>query len=110
MSSEASASPPQLIYKPVVQYQPSYRLSKLLPLSGSQTVNILSGGSTSECIFEIPTKPFNLSECILSYKRVFAGQGVGNYAWTFTDTIPELQSVQLYTRSGKYLADLQQLP
>ena len=105
MSSESSASPPQLVYKPVVQYQPSYRLSKLLPLSGSQTVNINSGGATSECIFEIPTKPFNLSECILSYQRNFAGQGT-NYAWTFADTLGELQQIQLYTRSGKYLCDL----
>ena len=104
MSSESSASPPQLIYKPVVQYQPSYRLSKLLPLSGSQTIPI-SGTATSEVIFELPTKPFNFSECVLSYQRNIAGQAP-NYAWTFTDTIPELMSVQIYTRSGKYICDI----
>lgn len=92
----------QTNYRPETKIYPSYRLSKVLPLSGSTRVGV--NASTQEVFFEIPTKVFNLSESTLTFTRYVAAQAA--YSWVFADTFGEILQLQLYTRSGKMLADI----
>ena len=96
----------EIDYKAISHSHPSYRLSKLLPLSGTQTVTVSSAGSTQETLIEIPTKCFNLGESILYWRRTIAAQAAGTFSRSFEDTYGEIQQMQLYTRNGQYLMDL----
>ena len=93
----------QFDYKTFRSTYPVYRHSKLLPQSGTQFVGLNTTG-TQETLFEIPTKVFNPSECILSWTRGVAAQAA--FSWVFQDTVGEIQQLQLYTRNGKYICDI----
>ena len=80
------------------------RLNKILPLSGSQTVLITSGGN--DTLIEIPTKVFNLARSHLYFVFTPATSGGGNYNWMNMDVISMIRQIQLYTRSGIYICDL----
>ncbi len=97
----------ELDYKQVKMSVPDYQLSRILPLSGGNAVNLTHTNGNQEAIFEIPTKPFNFAESILSYTFNVQGQGAGNYAWVHGDTIPEINQVEVYTRSGQFLARIE---
>lgn len=94
----------ELDYKPVEYSCPNYRFSKILPLSGSQTVT-LGAASTQETILEIPTKAFNLANSVLSWDRTIALVG-GRSIWTPEDTCGEILQIQFYSRSALNLVDL----
>ena len=87
-----------------------YQLMKIIQQTGGQTVN---GGSpiTSsgvESVFELPPRVYNLSKSILSYTTnltVAAPATSQNLA--FADCISEIRQIQLYTRGGLFLADIQ---
>jgi hypothetical protein len=83
----------------------SYQYSKFTQQSGGQTVTI-SGSGGQESIFELPPKVYNFSKFIMSYVATPTGVAAKLNAY-FTDCIPEIRQIQLYTRSGLFLADIQ---
>jgi hypothetical protein len=97
---------PQLNYEKKVLSHPSYRFSNIPPLSGSTSQTILPTSSI-ENLFEIPQKVFNLSRSMLSFTATPAAGTHFNYS--FEDVMSYIQQIQLYTRSGVYLADVNNL-
>lgn len=98
----------QLDYKPLNSSHPTYKLSKVLPLSGGQTVTVTPSGG-QETLFEIPTKCFNLAQSILYYSLATPAGANAKYNWLPEDILNGIQQIQLYTRSGQYLCDLQHI-
>lgn len=99
----------ELDYKKYVSSHPSYTMSKVLPQNGIQTVTMTTAGG-EETIFELPPKVYNLSKSILSFTLTPA-IGVPAVAETvlnkiFADTIGAIRQIQLYTRTGLFLVDL----
>jgi hypothetical protein len=87
---------------------PNYRMFRLLPQAGGQTVTI-SPTATQELLFEIPTNVFNLAQSILSFNFSVAANA-GYYQSIFADTMPFISQIELYPRSGQYLAQIFDLP
>lgn len=85
---------------------PQYRMNKILPQNGSQNVTITGGGG-QQSVFEIPAVVYNLakSKLVFTLTPTAAGAGVAN--WFPKDCISAIQAIQLYTRSGVYLCDVQ---
>ncbi|MCX7159275.1 MAG: hypothetical protein NT176_09050 [Proteobacteria bacterium] len=84
---------------------PKYKFSAKLPLAGAQFLN-MGVGSTAQAIFEIDPNVVNLSQCVLSYQRIIADQGVGKFAVSHQETIPEISQLQFYTRNKSMLLDI----
>jgi hypothetical protein len=68
----------ELDFKPVNYSHPSYKYSKVLPLSGSNTVTVLPNSQT-ETLLEIPTKVFNSTKSILTFTQTHAATGAVCY-------------------------------
>jgi hypothetical protein len=88
----------------------SYQLTQIIQQTGGQTINgglTLNGGQ--ETIFELPPKVYNFAQSILRYKITPTAGGASNYNNVWNDCVPELRIVQLYTRSGLYLCDIQDM-
>jgi hypothetical protein len=102
---DSTAISNELDYKILQSSHPTYRLSKILPLSGSQSVTVTPSGG-QETLFEIPTKAFNLSESSLYFNIATPAAANTRFNFMFEDTLAPIQQIQLYTRSGKYLCDL----
>ena len=97
----------QLDYKKETFIHPTYKLNKILPQSGSQTVTINTGGN--DTIFEIPaSKAFNLARSLLCFN--IAPLTAGAYYYAYKDVFTPIRQLQLYTRGGIYLCDLNELP
>jgi len=99
----------QLDYKKDVYIHPSYRLNKILPQSGLTTATeSLAGGQ--ETIFELPAAyAMNLAQSFITFQfRVPAGPNPG-YNNVFKDCFPHWRQFQLYTRSGIYICDLNEV-
>lgn len=97
-------------YKSKLFVKPTYRMSRVLPYTGGQSFNVGTGGGV-ESTFEIPTKVFNLSRSHLYFTMTAVASGaagVGN--WAFTDCVTPIRQIQLYTRGGIYLCDLDNVP
>jgi hypothetical protein len=97
----------QLDYKKETYIHPSYRLNKILPQAGSQSVTINTGGN--DTMFEIPVKAFNLARSLLCFNIEPAANGAAYY-YAYKDVFTPIRQMQLYTRSGIYLCDLNELP
>lgn len=96
----------ELDYKKQAYASPDYRISKLLPQSGGQTVTITTSGG-QESIFEIPIKAINLSKSHIYF--VITPTAGAQFSWAFTDCFTPFRQLQLYTRSGIYLCDLNEI-
>lgn len=96
----------ELDYKKETFIAPDYRLSKLLPQSGGQTVAITTTGG-QETIFELPQKAFNLSRSHITF--IVTPIAGAQFTWMFTDCFTPFRQLQLYTRSGIYLCDLNEV-
>lgn len=103
-SKEQYVVPEQLNYTRMNYAGPKYKYSRVVPLSGNQTVNI-PNGSTAEVLIEIPTNVFNLSESYL-YANVAIAAQPALHTWFHVDGMPLISEVDLYTRSGIYLCQL----
>lgn len=83
---------------------PEYKMHKLIQQSGGQT-QVISGGSTS--VFEIPADTvFNLSKSTIVHTSTM-DQKANLANFMPADTLSHIQSIQLYTRAGVYLSDIQ---
>src|SRR5690349_18735140 len=95
----------QLDYKKEVYIHPTYRLNKILPLSGSTTQTVTIGGG-QETIFEIPVNAVNFSKSFITFQFQIPAGPNPSYNSTFFDCFPHFRQFQLYTRSGIYICDL----
>eukprot|EP00732_Lithocolla_globosa_P000407 Lithocolla_globosa_v1_NODE_121_length_6109_cov_174.362075.p3 type:complete len:177 gc:universal NODE_121_length_6109_cov_174.362075:3686-3156(-) len=86
---------------------PTYQLSKVTQQNGGTGVTI-TPASGQESIFELPPKVMNLSESILSFTATYAELN-GKYTWVYTEGIPLIRQIQLYTRTGVHLVDINDL-
>src|SRR5690606_40032597 len=96
----------ELNYKAEVYGHPTYMFNKILPQSGVTTATeTVSGGQ--EIIFELPAAyAMNLYESFMTFQfRVPAGPNP-SYNNIYKDCFPHFRQIQLYTRSGIYICDL----
>jgi|688.fasta_scaffold60564_6 hypothetical protein len=100
--------PTQLNYSKNKLIHPFYKLSRVLPLSGSQTTTITSSGG-QEVLFEIPSKCFNLARSYLSFDMTPAAGGALNFNNVFADCLAPVRQIQVYTRGGLYLCDINEV-
>ena len=98
--------PTEIDYKKYEYIHPDYKLSRVTQQTGGNTVTLTSAGG-NDSIFEIPAKCFNLPESYLNFTATVTAGGVNNYNYIHEAGIPWFQQVQLYTRSGLFLCDLQ---
>ena len=84
---------------------PSYRVSKIVPISSGQTT-ILQTSSTVNVQFEIPTAVVNLAKSKFVFD-ISLPAVVSSYPWVYGDPLALIDSVQLSTRSGCSLVDIQ---
>lgn len=87
--------------------KPSYRLSKLVPIIGTQEQSLNTSGG-QELVWELPgSKVFNMSKSYLNFVLdIPAGTAAAFTDWIFADSITPIRQIQLLTRSGLYLCDL----
>lgn len=83
----------------------SYEWTKILPITGGQTV-ALSSTSTAETMFEIPTKMVNLARSHLAFDLCFQAPAAGIANFIHADGLPMIDRLSLYTRGGVYLCDI----
>jgi hypothetical protein len=98
-----------LDYKVQASSAPKYKMSLLVPQSGSQSVTI-TPTATSETLIELPAgKAFNLSDSVLYFNLTYPASGAGNFNWQPVDFCPAINRIQLYTRGGINLCDITNL-
>ncbi len=96
---------PQVEYTKKVLLNPSYRISKLIPLTGQGLT--LGVSSTTNAQFELQTNVMNLSRSRLTFDITLPFQGAGAYQWCQADPLALFDRIQLYTRGGISLLDIQ---
>ena len=96
---------PQVEYVKKILLNPSYRISKLIPLTGQGLTLGLS--STMNAQFEIQTNVMNLSRSRLTFDITVPWSIATVYNWIQADPLALFDRVQLYTRGGVQLIDLQ---
>ena len=95
----------ELDYKSVDVSHGSYQLSKITPQSES---NIITPNGGEEAIFEIPgSKVINFGRSILSFQFTPGTAGSAKFNWIHCDWFPFIRQLQLYTREGLFLCDIQ---
>lgn len=83
---------------------PDCKLVKILPQSGGQSFTI-AAGSTQEVLFEIPAyKAFIPSQLAPNYTMTVSAQTA--YSWLYQKVFGEIQQIQVYTRGGAMVMDL----
>lgn len=97
---------PQSYYKPYFYNHPYYKYTRILPNTGNQQ-HIISPASTNDAMFEFPAKVFNPSKCILEKvsKTAIANTNADSI-WTRQDVVADISQMELSTRSGFRLAEL----
>jgi hypothetical protein len=94
-----------LNYEKMVHTYGTYQLSRLIQQTGGQGVVVgIAGGDQS--IFEIPPKVMNFSKSILSFTLAPTVTAGALFPFMFVDGYPCIRQLQLYTRSGLYLCDI----
>ena len=83
---------------------PSYRYNKLIPTSGSQTFS-LQPSSTVNTQFELASNCYNLSKSKLVFD-INIGGTASVFSILHADPLAMFDRIQLYTRSGIQLVDL----
>lgn len=95
-----------LNYEKIIHTYGTYQLSKVVQQAGLQTMTVGAAGGV-ESVFEIPAKVFNLSKSFLSFTiGPDTAAGANNYNWANIDGFSAIRQVQLYTRGGLYLCDI----
>lgn len=78
---------------------------KLVPLSGNQTQAVGTAGV--DITFEIPVQAVNLARSYFSASVSIPAQGGVTVSWAHRGIVP-FSSMQLFTRGGQYLLNLQE--
>lgn len=79
-----------------------YKLSQVLQQVGGMEVQL--GASNQTSIFEIPVNTYNLAQSVLSFQQEIKEIDT-KYIHTYRAT-PPIAQLQLYSRSGAFLADI----
>ena len=92
---------------------PKYKLHRVIQQTGGQQMVLPVGGL--EIIFEIPVKFFNFAQSYLYFTVSLPALAAATYGadkvnWFFTDAVTPILQIQLYTKAGIYLADLNHVP
>ena len=95
---------PQVEYVKKILLNPSYRISKLIPLTGQGLS--LGISSTTNAQFELQTNVMNLSRSRLTFDVYVPWSVAGAYNWIQADPLALFDRIQLYTRGGVSLLDL----
>src|SRR5258708_1999079 len=97
----------QLDYKKLSYVHPTYRMLRVLPQNGSQSVSISTAGG-AETIFECPQKVFNLSKSYVQFGIAPSAAGAAAIA-AWVDCIAPWRQAQFYNRGGLYAMDLNEV-
>ena len=104
MDTKISASLGETIdYSLTTKKQSYFRHQKVVQNTGSEQVVI--GASQQVTTFEIPVIALNLGKSFLNFRQSVTAQGGGQFAHMYRHTVP-WSRLELYTRSGVYLCDL----
>ena len=106
-SGSSRVTPSQLDYKVEQFAGPKYKYTRVVPLSGSQTVT-MTASSTVEVIWEIPRNVLNFSKSYMSGTINIPAAGGVLSTWMYADTIPFITELELQTRSGIKLVSIPQ--
>jgi len=96
----------KLDYKKESYIHPT-KFNKVLPINGLQTQTVSTAGG-QENIFEIPVNAFNLAKSFLQFTVTGVALNL-NSNWFYNDCLAPIRQIQLYTRSGLYLADINEV-
>lgn len=88
-----------------VSSAPYYSMTRVFQQIGGQTVAV-SANSTTQAIFDIPSKVLNWSKSYLTFDIAIPAQGAG-VAGALLTHAPPINRLALYTRGGQYLCDIQ---
>ncbi len=94
MAEERSVIAPSLVYSDGVSSHPQYKLARLVPLSGSQTLTI-TPSATQEVLFELPTNVMNLSKSFLTFQALIQAPAAGLFNWVYDNTLSFISQVQI---------------
>lgn len=97
----------EIDYRPKTYEHGTYRFNRLLPVQGPLNVPLSATNVTTTTI-ELPAKVFNLAKSVLRFTMQAPSQSSsGTTSLNFhADTIPCIDRLSLFTRSGVYIADL----
>jgi len=95
----------ELDYKKGIAAHGSYSLSKVIQQTSTNTAAAITGSGV-ESIFELPPKVYNFARSVLTFTNTPSAVAAV-FNMYFADGLPEFRQVQLYTRGGLMLADLQ---
>lgn len=98
----------ELDYKAVPVSHGTYQLSKIIQQTGGTTVTLTPAGA-QESVFELAPRVMNLGKSILSFTATPAASGANQHNWFHIDGITCIRQIQLYTRTGTLLCDIQDL-
>ncbi len=94
-------------YEQKMYSHPSYKLDPQFPNTFGQS--IVLGSSQVPVTINIPPEVFNLAESYLSF-AVYIPQGLANtYTWCHSQAISSISHIQLYSGSGMWIADIDNL-
>jgi hypothetical protein len=94
----------ELDYRPYSVNEPFYSYTRIFPQSGSTTTTINAGGN--DTIFELPpTKAYNLAKSWFDFS-ITTPHIDNRDIYIFADFIPFFRQIQVYTRGGLFLMDL----
>jgi hypothetical protein len=96
---------PTTDYSRKIYSGPSYRVSKVVPISSGQTLSIPQS-STANIQFELPAAVLNLAKSKL-YFDISVPLVSSAYSWIYADPLALIDRIQLSTRSGTSLIDIQ---
>lgn len=82
---------------------PEYKFAKITQQTGGQAVTI--GSATQESIFELPPRVLNFNRSELKFTATPTAIEL-NANWMYSDVIASIRQVQLYTRGGVFLCDV----
>lgn len=98
----------ELNYERTMLAHGSYEYHKITPREGTNNIPV-GPNSTATNHIEIPPLVHNENRSFLNFTltpAIAAGAGAAHYNNMFLDGIPCIQSIQLLTKSGLYLADI----
>jgi hypothetical protein len=96
---------PQIDYTPkTVDVLPSYKFSKIIAQDGTNIVTIAA--AAQDTIFEFPTRCMNLSRSNISFTAIVPPPPDGTFNRMFLAAVAPIRQIQLYTRSGVFLCDI----
>jgi hypothetical protein len=97
---------PTIEFKKVDIDYSTYSFSRVVPMSGSQSVTV-PAASTIDTLFKIPTKVHNWAKSVLAFDVSIATPGVTpKFNWTYENGMGLISQVQLFTRGGQYICDI----